>query len=101
MRDLTPRQILDAIDEGLRESALLVALGYDASQGRPGRALMNNALELRGYGRPIEEAEPGEMQAYQPYPDDWVRTVAGAVTGRPDAPIGEVIAVLKHGPSAR
>ena len=35
MPDLTPRMILDAIHEGLEESALLVAQGYDPSQGRP------------------------------------------------------------------
>ena len=52
MPDLTPRRILDAArHEGLMESALLAALGYDPSQGRPGRAMLNNALERRGYGR--------------------------------------------------
>lgn len=98
MADLTPTQILDAIDEGVRESALLAALGYDPSQGRLGRMLLNNALERRGYGRPISEQGPDPMRAYPPNPGNWVQTIADAVTGRPDAPIGEIIAVLKHGP---
>jgi hypothetical protein len=99
MSDLTPRKTLDAIHEGVMESALLAALGYDPSQGRPGRALLNNALQLRGYGRPISEQDWDRLTAYHPYPDEWVRTIANAVTGRPDAPIGEVIAVLRHGSS--
>jgi hypothetical protein len=101
MSDLTPRRILDAIHEGLEESALLTALGYDPSQGRPSRALLNNALERRGYGRPITEQPRNHMRAYQPYPDEWIGAIAGAITGRPDAPIGEVIATLRHGPSRR
>ena len=99
MPDLTPRRILDAIHEGLEESALLVALGYNASQGRPGRTLLNNALERRGYGRPISERDWDRLAAYQPYPNGWIRSIALVVTGRPDTPIGEVIAVLRHGPS--
>ena len=99
MPDLTPRQILDAIHEGLEESALLAALDYDPSQGRPNRALLNNALELRGYGRPLTEQGPDRMRAYQPYPDEWIRAITSAVTGRPDAAISEVIRALKHGPS--
>jgi hypothetical protein len=101
MPDLTPRRILDAIHEGLEESALLTALGYDASQGRPGRELLNNALERRGYGRPISGEGLDRLKAYQPYPDEWIRTIAHAVTGRPDAPIGEVIAALRRDPSTR
>jgi hypothetical protein len=101
MPDLTPRRILDAVHEGLMESALLAALGYDPSQGRPGRALLNNALERRGYGRPISEQGWDRLTAYQSYPDEWIRAIASAVTSRPNAPIGEVIAALKHGPSGR
>ena len=99
MPDLTPRGILDAIHEGVMESALLAALGYDPSQGRPGRALLNNALERRGYGRPISEQSWDRLTASQPYPDEWIRIIARAVTGRPNASIGEVIAAPKHGPS--
>jgi len=99
MSNLTPRQILDAIHEGLQESALLAALGYEASQGRPGRALLNNALQRRGYGRPLGENGPDRMKPLQPFPDEWIQTIARAVTGRPDAPIGEVIAALKHAPN--
>ena len=101
MPDLTPRKILDAIHEGLMESALLAALGYDPSQGRPGRSLLNNALERQGYGRPISEHGWDRLAAYQPYPDEWIRVIAGAVTGRPNASISEVITALKHGPSVR
>jgi hypothetical protein len=96
MPELTPRRILDAIHEGLMESALLAALGYDPSQGRPGRALLNNALERRGYGRPIGEQGWDRKTANQPYPDEWIRTIAGAVLGRPEASISEVIAALKN-----
>ena len=96
MPDLTAKGILAAVHEGLEESALLAALGYDPSQGRPGRALLNNALERRGYGRPIDEQGLDCPRAYQPYPDEWIQTIAGVVTGHPDTPIGEVIAALKH-----
>jgi hypothetical protein len=101
MPDLTPRKILDAIHEGLEESALLVALGYNSSQGRPGRTLLNNALERRGYGRPITEQGLDRMKPYRPYPDEWIQTIACAVTGRPNAPIRDVIKALKHGPATR
>jgi hypothetical protein len=97
MPDLTPRQILGAIHEGLEESALLVALDYDPSQGRPNRSLLNNVLELRGYGRPITEQGLENTRAY----DEWIRAIARAVTGRPNTPIGEVIAALKHGAASR
>jgi hypothetical protein len=101
MPDLTSRRILDAIHEGLMESALLTAIGYDPTQGRPGRALLNNALERLGYGRPIGEYDWDRLTAHQPYPDEWVRAIASAVTGRRDASINEVIATLRHGPSRR
>jgi hypothetical protein len=78
MPDLTPRGILDAIHEGVMESALLAA---------------------RGYGRPISEQSWDRLTASQPYPDEWIRIIARAVTGRPNASIGEVIAAPKHGPS--
>jgi hypothetical protein len=94
--DLTPRQILAAIDEGLHEAALLTALGYEVTQGRPGRHLLNNALERRGYGRPLSEPEPDRLRPYQSYPDDWVQTVAKAVSGRADASLHEVIETLKR-----
>ncbi len=87
--------------EGLEESALLVALGYDPSQGRPGRDLLNNVLELRGHGRPINEQPPDLLRASRSFPDEWIRAISGAITGRPNAPIGEVIAALRHGPSRR
>jgi hypothetical protein len=96
MPGLTPRRMLDAIDEGLKESALLVALGYDSSQGRPGRTLLNNALERPGYGRPISEQPPDSLKRHQPYPDGWIRDIANAVTGRPNAPIREIIVALKR-----
>jgi hypothetical protein len=92
---MTPRQILDAIDEGLEETALLIALGYDAAQGRPGRHLLNNALEKYGYGRPIGETGPDELRPYRPYPDQWIRDIVTAVSGRPDTPLREVIALLR------
>src|SRR5258707_15495258 len=95
MADLTPRKILDAIHEGLEESALLAALGYDASQGRPGGRLLNNALEQRGYGRPMDEQLLVRLGAHQAYPDEWIQAVAKAVSGRADAPLREIIAILK------
>jgi hypothetical protein len=101
MNEMTPREILDAIGEGLEETALLLTvLGYDAMQGRPGRHLLNNALERRGFGRPIDEQQIDKLQAYRPYPDEWVRAIAQAVTGRPDAPLDEVITTLKQQPVA-
>ena len=96
MTELTPRRILDAIHEGLEESALLAALGYDASQGRPGRHLLNNALERRGYGRPIDEQGLDMLQPYQPYPDRWIQVITQAVSGRSNTPLREVIAILKR-----
>jgi hypothetical protein len=90
MAELTPHNILDAINVGMDTSALLAALGYDAVQGRPGRHLLNNALEKRGYGRPIDEREPDRLRPHQPYPVTWLRAVAKAVTGREDTPLGEV-----------
>jgi hypothetical protein len=96
MTDMTPRRILDAIHEGLEESALLAALGYDATQGRPGRHLLNNALERQGYGRPIDEQAIDQLSGYSPYPDEWIQAIAGAVTGRPNAALREVVAALKQ-----
>jgi hypothetical protein len=95
MTGLTPRRILDAVHEGLEESALLTALGYDTTQGRPGRNLLNNALERRGYGRPIDEQTLDRFQVYRPFPDEWMQAIAGAVTGRPNASPHEVIVTLK------
>jgi hypothetical protein len=90
------RKIFDVIQEGLEETALLTALGYQASQGRPGRYLLNNELERLGYGRPIDEQEPDKLQPYLLYPDEWIRAIARAVSGRSDAPLPEVIAILKQ-----
>src|SRR5437016_54410 len=97
MTEMTPREILDAIHEGLEESALLTALGYDPTQGRPGRHLLNNELERQGYGRPIDEQEFDRLRPHRPFPDDWIQAIAAAVTGRLDAPLREVIAILKQG----
>jgi hypothetical protein len=96
MIDMTPRMILDAIHEGLEESALLAALGYDPSQGRLGRHLLNNALERRGYGRPISELAIDRFGPYRPYPDEWLHAIAKAVTGNPDTPLRDVIAALRR-----
>jgi hypothetical protein len=96
MSNLTSRQILDAIHEGLELSALLATLGYEASRGRPGRALLNDALQLGGYGRPLTDLGPDRTGPRQSFPDEWVRDIARAVTGRPDPPVGEVIATLKR-----
>jgi hypothetical protein len=93
---LTPREMGHAADRALLESALLAALGYDPSHGRLGRQLLNNYLQRLGYGRPIDERSPDPLRPYVTYPDEWVRAVAEAVTGRPDALIGEVIAALKR-----
>jgi hypothetical protein len=96
MTEMTPREILDAIHEGLQEAAVLTALDYEASQGRPTRHLLNNALELRGYGRPLTDQGLDRLQPHQSYPDKWIRVIAEVVTGRPDAPLREVIAILKQ-----
>ncbi len=96
MTEMTPRNILDAVHEGLEESALLAALGYDAAQGRPGRLLLNNALEHLGYGRPIDERKSDQLRLYQPYPDEWIRAISRAVCGNPNAPLREVIGKLKQ-----
>ena len=98
MLDMTPQRMSDAIREGLEEASMLVALGYEASQGRPGPFLLNNALELRGYGRPIPSPEPS--QRCEPFPDEWLRIIAQAVTGRPDAAPNEVAATLWKTPRA-
>lgn len=95
MTEMTPRTILDAIHVGLEESALLSALGYDATQGRPGRHLLNNALERRGCGRPIREQGPDPLQPHRPYPDEWIQAIVTAVSGRPTVPLPEVIAILR------
>jgi hypothetical protein len=101
MTEESPRKILDSIHEGLEESALLTALGYDATQGRPGRYLLNNLLERKGYKRAIPAQEPGRLQPrpYRPYPDGWIKAIAKAVTGRADAPLREVIAALNQRPA--
>lgn len=93
MTEMTAREILDAIREGLEETALLIALGYDATQGRPGRHLLNNALERRGFGRPIDEQQ---IDRLEPYPDEWVKDVAEAVIGRRDATVNEVVSRVKQ-----
>jgi hypothetical protein len=96
MTEMTPREILDAIHKGLQEAAVLTALGYEASQGRPTRHLLNNALELQGYGRPLTDQGLDRLQPYQSFPDEWIGVIAQAVTGRPNAPLREVIAILKQ-----
>jgi hypothetical protein len=102
MNEMTPREILDAIGEGLEETTLLLTvLGDDAMQGKPGRHRLNNALERRGFGRPIDEQQIDKLQVCRPYPDEWLRAIAQAVTGRADAPLGEVIATLKRQPVER
>jgi hypothetical protein len=53
-------------------------------------------LEYRGYGRPIHAGELEKLEPYCPYPDEWMRAIAGAVTGRPNASIREIIAALKQ-----
>jgi hypothetical protein len=96
MTDMTPRKMLDAIHEGLEESALLTALGYDPTQGRPGRHLLNDVLEKCGFKRPIDEQPPERWMPYQPYPKEWIRDIVRGVTGRVDAPLVEAITKLKH-----
>jgi hypothetical protein len=96
MPDMTPRRMSEAIREGLEEAAMLVALGYEASLGRPSPFVPNNALELRGYGRPIPPPHPFRPQ--EPFPDEWIRIIAQAVTGRPDATPNEVAAMLRKTP---
>ena len=101
MTDMTPREMLDAIHEGIEESALLAALGYDPAQGRPGRHLLNNVLERRGFGRPIDERQPDRFLPYQPYPDEWVRAIVRAVTGRVNAPLHEATDKLRQAPERK
>jgi hypothetical protein len=96
MADMTPRMILDAVREGLEETSLLVALGYDATQGRPNGHLLNNVLELRGYGRPIDEQRRDRAPPYEAYPDEWIQAIARAVSGDANAPLREVVALLKQ-----
>jgi hypothetical protein len=96
MASMTPREILDAIHEGLEETALLVSLGYDALQGRPGRKLLNDSLEQQGYGRPIGEYTIDPLQPYRPYPDDWIKAIATAVSGNPTTPLRDVAARLRQ-----
>jgi hypothetical protein len=36
------------------------------------------------------------LQAYRAYPDEWIQAIAGAITGRPNAPLHEVISTLKQ-----
>jgi hypothetical protein len=80
----------------VREGALLAAVGYDPSQGRLSRRLLNNALANLGYGRPIDERQPDPLPTRHRSPDEWIQAIAEAVTGRPDAPIAEVVAALKQ-----
>jgi hypothetical protein len=94
VQESTARKTLDVIQEGVEEAALLAALGYEASSGRPGRILLNNALERCGYGRPISE-QTADLAPYRPYPDTWKQEIAKAVTGRPDAPLHEIADTLR------
>jgi hypothetical protein len=96
MTSMTPRTILDSVHEGLQEGALLTALGYDPTQGRPGRLLLNNLLRLRGFETLIDERTPDRWKPYQPYPKEWIRDIVKAVTGRADAPLDEAIAKLRR-----
>jgi hypothetical protein len=95
MPNLTPRMIRDAIHEGLAESVLLAALGYDPSLGHPRARLLNDALELLGHGRPVDDRalDPSTLANS----GEWLRAIASAVIGRRDAAPGEVNAALKPG----
>ena len=96
MTSMTPRKILDSVHQGLQEGALLTALGYDPTLGRPGRHLLNNLLQLRGFERLIDERTPDQWKPYQPYPKEWIRGIVKGVTGRADAPLNEAIAKLRR-----
>ncbi len=96
MKSMTPRTILDSVYEGLQEGALLTALGYDPTQGRPGRHLLNNLLQLRGFERLIDEQTSDQWKPYQSYPKEWIRDIVKGVTGCADAPLDEAIAKLKR-----
>jgi hypothetical protein len=101
LSDLAPRRVLDAIHSGLQEAALLVALGYDSRQGPPSARLLNDALERRGFGRPVGDFDKAGAGSCRSGLEAWVPVIAEAVTGRSGAPVGEVILALRRGAGGR
>jgi hypothetical protein len=103
MSELTGRQILDAFDGALELSSrwprLLKTLGFDMAMGRPGPLLLNNALENRGFGRPIDESDSLKKMLRQ-YPDAWWFAIARETTGREDATVQQVVDALNARTSA-
>src|ERR1700733_6926558 len=99
MTELTSRQILSAVAEGLEEAArwpqLLTALGFDIDAGRPGPILINNALQKRGFRRVLDETDSIRLVIEPRYSDDWWYVIAKEVSGRRDARVGDVVAELR------
>jgi len=99
MTAMTPRELLNAFDEGLEIASswprLLTALGFDPDQGRPGPLLLNNALEQRGYRRVLDESDSFKMLTDAAYPDSWWRAVAREVAGRDNATVDDVVSRLR------
>jgi hypothetical protein len=105
MTQMSPREILDAVRDGLDMEArwrrLLEALGYDPDQGRPGLPLLNDALERRGFRRVLKADEAMRPFLEPPYPDEWWYEIAEEITGRRDARTDEVLAKLTKAAPAR
>jgi hypothetical protein len=99
MTELSSRQILSAIDDGLEEAGrwpqLLRALGFDIDAGRPGPVLINNAMQKRGFRRVLDEKESIRLAIESRYPDEWWFAIAGETARRPDAKVADVVGELK------
>lgn len=97
MNGMTPKQILKAVDGALETASrwprLLAALDLDNDPGQPTCALLNDALEHRGFHRILDERD--RLSASNEYPDVWWAAIAKEVAGRGDATVEEVVTRLR------
>ena len=98
--NMTPSAILAAVDDALEETGrwtqLLRALEFDPNAGRPGSVLLNNALEKRGFGRPLSETDGFWLLRNPGFPEEWWRRISTATVGKDHSSTAEVVAVLRQ-----
>jgi hypothetical protein len=86
---LTAAKIRDAVELSLETASrwprFLLVLGFDR---RPSPARLNDALQVRGFHRVIDE------RSLTLYSDTWWTIIAKEVAGRPDAKVEDVISKL-------
>ncbi len=98
MSQRAPGEMLRAFDAALEVSSrwpqLLLALGFDSGPGLPGAALLNDALEAKGFRRVLDERERFLRNGFE-YPDAWWPPIAKEITGRENATVDVVVAGLR------